>query len=89
MFYIAYIICEFILLNEIHKQLCVTVSSSAKSVIPFFELLRNMSVFPSHNSKCEVHRGQHQWNVYTVDLSLLTESNLQNTYYQYILHLVS
>jgi hypothetical protein len=59
-FYIAYIIWEFILLNEIHKQLCVTVSSSAESVFPHFELFWNVLIFSSHNIKCEVHRGQHQ-----------------------------
>jgi hypothetical protein len=66
MFYIAYVICEFILLNEIHKQLCVTVSLSAESVFPHFELFWNILIFLSHYIKCEVHRGQHKWNVYTV-----------------------
>jgi len=77
MFYIVYIIYEFILLNEIHKQLCFTVSSSAECVFPYFELFLNISVFPSHSIRCEVHRGQHQWNVYTVIYAFLLKAIFQ------------
>jgi len=39
-------------------------------ILNYFEIYQ----FFRHKIKCEVHRGQHQWNVYTVIYSFLLKA---------------